>query len=104
MSLTPCSPLACAPAAAVASPVAAGVDFAGSFLSPPPHPATTQASRTASTAESFMNARVRLGRLGGLGLPGRRVPEARGLDDLQRQQRALQARRGDVDAQQVEHE
>src|SRR4051812_7643200 len=45
-----------------------------------------------------------LPRLGRFGLPACRVPQARGLDDLQREQRALQARRGDVDPEQVEHE
>src|SRR5690349_2585040 len=41
---------------------------------------------------------------GGLGLPGGGLAEARRLEDLESEERALDARGGDVDPQQVEHE
>ena len=57
--------------------------------------------QAAATGDAEAPPRRTLGRFG---LPVRRVPQARGLDDLQREQRALQARGGDVDPQQLEHE
>ena len=67
--------------------------------------ARPRAARRTPSAERALPVALGLGRVRRrLGLPRHRVAEAGGLDDLQRQQRALHARRRDVDPEQVEHE